>query len=84
MLEERPLRIEDVLAEMPEAEPAARRRRRRQHAEHRGAAGPEAGSIQDMVNNHPESVALLMKGWMAETVLIRKTKATPWQSARSH
>lgn len=67
ILEERPLRIEDVLAEMPEAEP--RRpggRRRRQAPSIEEQQDLKLESIQDMVNNHPESVALLLKGWMAE------------------
>ena len=51
---------------MPEAEPS-RPRRRRQHASIEEQQDLKLEAIQDMVNNHPESVALLMKGWMAET-----------------
>ncbi len=66
ILEERPMRIEDVLAEMPDAEPN-RPRRRRVHASIEEQQDLKLEAIQDMVSHHPESVALLMKGWMAET-----------------
>lgn len=66
MLEERPLRIEDVLAEMPDAE-QPRHRRRRMHAPSiEEQQDLKLESIQEMINTHPESVALLMKGWIAE------------------
>ncbi|BDI30917.1 flagellar M-ring protein [Capsulimonas corticalis] len=65
LLEERPLRVEDVLAEMPEVSP--RRQKRRMNApsieEHQDL---KMESIQDMVNSNSESVALLLKGWMSE------------------
>lgn len=64
LLEERPLSIEDVLSEMPEAAPRPRRRRHAPSIEEQQDMKLE--SIQNMVNTHPESVALLMKGWMAE------------------
>jgi flagellar M-ring protein FliF len=65
LLEERPLRVEDVLAEMPEVAP--RKQKRRMNApsieEHQDL---KMESIQDMVASNGESVALLLKGWMAE------------------
>ena len=65
LLEERPLRVEDVLAEMPDVTP--RRPKRRMNApsieEHQDL---KMESIQDMVNSNSESVALLLKGWMSE------------------
>ncbi len=64
ILEERPLSIEDVLAEMPEAQARPRRRRNAPSIEEHQDMKLE--SIQNMINTHPESVALLMKGWMAE------------------
>ncbi len=66
LLEERPLSIEDVLAEMPEVQPRPRRRRHAPNIEEQQDMKLE--SIQNMVNTHPDSVALLMKGWMAEDV----------------
>ncbi len=65
LLEERPLSIEDVLAEMPEAQPRPRRRRAPSIESHQDM---KLESIQNMVTTHPESVALLMKGWMAEDI----------------
>ena len=64
MLEERPLSIEDVLSEMPEPQARPHRRRAVQNIEEQQDMKLE--SIQNMINTHPESVALLMKGWMAE------------------
>jgi flagellar M-ring protein FliF len=67
ILEERPLRIEDVLAEMPDVGDAPRSRRRRMHAPSiEEQQDLKLESIQDMIGSHPESVALLMKGWMVE------------------
>lgn len=66
LLQERPLSIEDVLAEMPEAEPRPRKRRRAPSIEEQQDMKLE--SIQNMINTHPESVALLMKGWMADDI----------------
>lgn len=66
ILEERPLRIEDVLAEMPEAEPRRAGRRRMQAPSIQENQDLKMESIQEMIDNHPESVALLLKGWMAE------------------
>ena len=66
ILEERPLRIEDVLSEMPDVEPRRAGRRRMQAPSIEEQQDLKLESIQDMVNNHPESVALLLKGWMAE------------------
>ncbi len=68
MLEERPLRIEDVLAEMPEALP--NRPRRRQHAPAiEEQQDVKLESVQEMITGSPQSVALLLKGWMAEDAL---------------
>ncbi len=64
LLEERPLSIEDVLAEMPEVQ--ARPRRRRQAPNIESHQDMKLESIQNMVTTRPDSVALLMKGWMAE------------------
>jgi flagellar M-ring protein FliF len=63
--DERPLRVEDVLAEMPEVVPRRMKRR---------AAAPsieeqhdlKMESIQEMIGTNSEAVALLLKGWMAE------------------
>ena len=64
-LEDRPLTVEDVLAEMPEAEDYRPRRKvRAPSIEEQQDLKME--SIQTMINAHPESVALLIKGWMAE------------------
>lgn len=63
--EDRPLRVEDVLAEMPEVVP--RRTRRRPSApsiEEQHDLKME--SIQEMIATNAEAVALLLKGWMAE------------------
>jgi flagellar M-ring protein FliF len=65
MLEERPLRIEDVLAEMPEVLP--NRPRRRQHAPAiEEQQDMKLESVQEMISGSPQSVALLLKGWMAD------------------
>lgn len=65
LIEEQPLRVEDVLSEMPEAAPRPRKRRLQAPSieEHQDL---KMESIQDMVTNNSESVALLLKGWMAE------------------
>jgi len=65
MQDERPLRVEDVLAEMPEVVPRRTRRRpsvpsiEEQH-------DLKMESIQEMIATNAEAVALLLKGWMAE------------------
>jgi flagellar M-ring protein FliF len=65
LAEERPLRVEDVLAEMPEVVPRKSRRRpavpsiEEQH-------DLKMESIQEMIAGNAEAVALLLKGWMAE------------------
>lgn len=65
VLEERPLRIEDVLAEMPEVMPG--RSRRRPHAPAiEEQPDLKLESVQEMIAGSPQSVALLLKGWMAE------------------
>ena len=64
-LEERPLTVEDVLAEMPEAE-AYRPRRKVRAPSIEEQQDLKMESIQTMISAHPESVALLIKGWMAE------------------
>ena len=64
MAEERPLTVEDVLSEMPEPEGRPRRRARAPSIEEQQDLKME--SIRTMVSAHPESVALLMKGWMAD------------------
>ena len=63
MVEDRPLTVEDILSEMPEPE-RPRRRPRVQSIEEQQDMKME--SIRTMVDAHPESVALLLKGWMAE------------------
>ncbi len=65
ILTEGPVRLEDVLDEMPEPERRSTRRR---------AAIPEIQehqdvkleSIRDMIHSQPQSVGLLLKGWMSE------------------
>lgn len=64
MMEERPLTVEDVLAEMPEAEGRPRRRSRAPSIEENQDLKMEG--IRSMITNHPESVSLLLKGWMAD------------------
>ena len=68
MVEERPLTVEDILSEMPEPENRPRRRPRVQSIEEQQDMKME--SIRTMVDAHPESVALLLKGWMAEDVKV--------------
>ncbi|MDQ2798992.1 MAG: hypothetical protein M3Y13_05040, partial [Armatimonadota bacterium] len=68
VLEERPLTVEDVLAEMPEPENRPRRRMRPPSIEEQQDVKME--SIRRMINVHPESVSLLLKGWMAEDVKV--------------
>ena len=64
MADDRPLTVEDVLSEMPEPEGRPRRRARAPSIEEQQDLKME--SIRTMVSAHPESVALLMKGWMAD------------------
>jgi len=68
MVEDRPLTVEDILSEMPEPENRPRRRQRVQSIEEQHDMKME--SIRTMVDAHPESVALLLKGWMAEDVKV--------------
>ena len=68
MVEERPLTVEDILSEMPDPENRPRRRPRVQSIEEQQDMKME--SIRTMVDAHPESVALLLKGWMAEDVKV--------------
>ena len=68
VMEERPLTVEDVLSEMPEPEHRPRRRQRVQSIEEQQDMKME--SIRTMVDAHPESVALLLKGWMADDVKV--------------
>ena len=63
-VEDRPLTVEDILSEMPEPEHRPRRRQRVQSIEEQQDMKME--SIRTMVEAHPDSVALLLKGWMAE------------------
>ncbi len=64
---ERPLTVEDILSEMPEPE-RTRRRPRVQSIEEQQDMKME--SIRTMVDAHPESVALLLKGWMADDMKV--------------
>ena len=68
VLEERPLTVEDVLAEMPDPEGRPRRRARVPSIEEQQDLKME--SIRSMINAHPESVSLLLKGWMADDVKV--------------
>lgn len=68
VLEERPLTVEDVLAEMPDPEGRPRRRARAPSIEEQQDLKME--SIRSMINAHPESVSLLLKGWMADDVKV--------------
>lgn len=68
VLEERPLTVEDVLAEMPDPEGRPRRRARVPSIEEQQDLKME--SIRSMINAHPESVTLLLKGWMADDVKV--------------
>jgi len=67
-MEDRPLTVEDILSEMPEPENRRRRRPRVQSIEEQQDLKME--SIRTMVDAHPESVALLLKGWMAEDLKV--------------
>ena len=64
VMEERPLTVEDVLAEMPDPEGRPRRRPRAPSIEEQQDLKME--SIRTMINAHPESVSLLLKGWIAD------------------
>lgn len=64
MLEEEPLRIEDMLADMPEVEHRPRRRTVIPSIEEHIDVKLE--SVRDMARHSPQSVALLIKGWMSE------------------
>ncbi|MBV9849615.1 MAG: flagellar M-ring protein FliF [Armatimonadetes bacterium] len=66
MLEERPLRIEDVLAEMPEVMPSSRPRRRPQAQAIEEQPDLKLEGVQELIATSPQSVALLLKGWMYE------------------
>ena len=66
MLEERPLRIEDVLAEMPDIMPGSRPRRRPHAPAIEEQPDLKLESVQEMISASPQSVALLLKGWMYE------------------
>jgi len=68
VMEERPLTVEDVLAEMPDPEGRPRRRPRAPSIEEQQDLKME--SIRTMINAHPESVSLLLKGWMADDVKV--------------
>jgi flagellar biosynthesis/type III secretory pathway M-ring protein FliF/YscJ len=68
MVEDRPLTVEDILSEMPEPENRPRHRPRVQSIEEQQDMKME--SIRTMVDAHPESVALLLKGWMADDVKV--------------
>lgn len=68
MIDERPLTVEDVLAEMPDAPERPRRRIRIPSIEEQQDIKME--SIRSMIVNHPESVSLLLKGWMADDVKV--------------
>ena len=68
MVEDRPLTVEDILSEMPEPENRPRRRPRVQSIEEQQDMKME--SIRTMIEAHPESVALLLKGWMAEEMKV--------------
>lgn len=66
MIEEEPMRIEDVLAEMPEVEHRPRRRPVIPSIEEHIDVKLE--SVRDMARHSPQSVALLIKGWMSEEI----------------
>ena len=68
VLEERPLTVEDVLAEMPDPEGRPRRRPRAPSIEEQQDLKME--SIRTLINAHPESVSLLLKGWMTDDVKV--------------
>jgi flagellar M-ring protein FliF len=64
MISEGPVRLEDVLDEMPE--PVRRPKRRSLIPEIEEHSDVKLASIKDMIQSKPNSVALLMKGWMSE------------------
>lgn len=68
VLEERPLTVEDVLAEMPDPEGRPHRRSRIPSIEEQKDLKME--SVRSMINAHPESVSLLLKGWMADEIKV--------------
>jgi flagellar M-ring protein FliF len=65
MLSEGPVRLEDVLDQMPEPERRSTRRRAiiPEIEEHQDV---KLEGIREMIRNQPQAVALLMKGWMSE------------------
>ena len=65
LLEERTMRVEDVLAQMPEIQPR-RPKRRLQAPSIEAHQDLKMESIQGMIGSNSEGVALLLKGWMAE------------------
>lgn len=67
MMEERPLTVEDILSEMPEPKQRTRRPRVQSIEEQQDM---KMESIRTMVDAHPESVALLLKGWMADDLKV--------------
>ena len=66
LVEERPLTVEDVLSEMPDIDPSSRPRRNRRAPSIEEQQDLKMEGIRSMISSHPESVALLLKGWMAE------------------
>jgi len=63
-LQEAPVRLEDVLDEMPE--PERRPRRRTPIPEIQEHQDVKLESIREMIYSQPSSVALLLRGWMSE------------------
>jgi flagellar biosynthesis/type III secretory pathway M-ring protein FliF/YscJ len=68
MLSDGPMRLEDVLAELPDVEPRRRRSPQVDIPEIEEHTDIKLESIRDMIDHSPESVALLVKGWMADEV----------------
>jgi flagellar M-ring protein FliF len=66
MLSEGPVRLEDVLDEMPE--PERRPRRRTAIPEIHEQQDVKLESIRDMIHSQPTAVSLLLKGWMSEDI----------------
>ncbi len=66
LVEERPLTVEDVLSEMPDIDPSRRPRRNQHTPSIEEQQDLKMEGIRSMISTHPESVALLLKGWMVE------------------
>jgi len=66
LLEDTPLSIDDVLADMPDVQRRKKSSPGMEIDQIEEQHDAKLESIRDMVRNHPQSVSLLLKGWIAE------------------